>query len=46
MDKKELTASNFIPERFLDIICILESDEKNHSYKIIRNKKTFTRMKK
>ena len=28
MDKKEFTASNFIPERLLDIICILESDEK------------------
>ena len=42
MDKKEFTASNFIPERLLDIICILESDEKHHSYKIIRNKKTFS----
>ena len=39
---KEFTASNFIPERLLDIICILESDEKHHSYKLIRNKKTFT----
>ena len=39
---KEFTASNFIPERLLDIICILESDEKHHSYKIIRNKKTFS----
>ena len=42
MDKKEFTASNFIPERLLDIICILERDEKYHSYKIIRNKKTFS----
>ena len=42
MDKKEFTASNFIPERLLDIICILESDEKHPSYKIIRNKNTFT----
>ena len=41
MDKKGFTASNFIPERLLDIICILESEEKHHSYKIIRNKKTF-----
>ena len=39
---KEFTASNFIPERLLDIICILESDKKHHSYKLIRNKKTFT----
>ena len=42
MDKKEFTASNFIPERLLDIICILERDEKYHSYKIIRNKKNFS----
>ena len=42
MDKKEFTASNFIPEILLDIICILERDEKHHSYKIIRNKKTFS----
>ena len=42
MDKKEFTASNFIPERLLDIICILERDEKYHSYKIIWNKKTFS----
>ena len=35
---KEFTASNFIPEKLLDIICILERDEKHHSYKIIRNK--------
>ena len=42
MDKKEFTASNFTPERLLDIICILESEEKHHSYKIIRNKKTFS----
>ena len=42
MDKKGFTASNFIPERLLDIICILEIDEKHHSYKIIRNKKTFS----
>ena len=42
MDKKEFTASNFIPERHLDIIWILESDEKHYSYKIIRNKMTFS----
>ena len=39
---KEFTASNFIPERLLDIICILESDEKHHVYKIVQNKKTFS----
>ena len=42
MNKKEFTAFNFISERLLDFICILESDEKHHSYKIIGNKKTFT----
>ena len=39
---KEFTASNFIPEKLLDIICILERDEKHHSYKIIRNKNNFS----
>ena len=39
---KEFTASNFIPEKLLDIICIFESDEKHHSYKLIRDKNTFT----
>ena len=34
---KEFTASNFIPEKLLDITCILERDEKHHSYKIIRH---------
>ena len=42
MDKKEFTASNFIPEKLLDIICILERDEKHLSYKIIRNKNNFS----
>ena len=42
MDKKEFTASNFIPEKLLDIICILERDEKHHSYKIIWNKNNFS----
>ena len=46
MDKKEPTASNVIPERLLDMICILERDEKHHSYKIIRNKKTFSHIAK
>ena len=34
--------SSLLPEILLDIICILERDEKHHSYKIIRNKKTFS----
>ena len=38
----EFTASNFIPEKLLDIICILERDEKHHPYKIIRNKNNFS----
>ena len=42
MDKKEFAAPNFKPERFLHIICILEGEEKHHSFKIIRNKKTFS----
>ena len=35
MDKKEFTTSNFIQEKLelLNIICILERDEKHHSYK-------------
>ena len=39
---KEFTASNFIPEKLLDIIYILERDEKHHPYKIIRNKNNFS----
>ena len=39
---KEFTASNFIPGKLLDIICILEREEKRHSYKIIRNKNNFS----
>ena len=42
MDKKEVTASNFIPEKLLDIISILERDEKQHSYKIIQIKNNFS----
>ena len=41
MDKM-FAASNLIPEKLLDIICILERDEKHHSYKIIRNKNKFS----
>ena len=43
MDKKEFTASNFIPEKPLDIICILERDEKPHSFKIIMLKRRHRR---
>ena len=39
---QELTASNFIPKKLIDIICILERDEKHHPYKIIRNKNNFS----
>ena len=39
---KEFTASIFIPEKNLDIICILERDEKHHPYKILRNKNNFS----
>ena len=42
MDKKELIASNFMPERLLDNICILKRDEKHHLYKVIRNKNKFS----
>ena len=37
MDQTESFAANFIPKDLLQIICILENDEKKHSYKIIRN---------
>ena len=42
MDKEDFTASNFIPKNLLDIICILERDEKHHSYKIIRKRYDFS----
>ena len=42
MDKTEFSASNCIPENMLNIICILERDEKHHSYKIIRSRSIFT----
>ena len=42
MDETECTASNFMPKDLIEIICILERDEKGHSYKIIRNRKYFT----
>ena len=42
MDKTEFSASNFISENLLNIICILERDEKHHSYKIIRSRSVFT----
>ena len=41
MDEKEFTASNFIPIDLIEIICILEREEKHHSYKIKRNRITF-----
>ena len=42
MDETECTASNFTPKDLIEIICILERDEKSHSYKIIRKRKYFT----
>ena len=42
MDETECTASNFMPKDLIEIICILERDEKCHSYKIIRKRKYFT----
>ena len=42
MDETECTAANFMPKDLIEIICILERDEKCHSYKIIRKRKYFT----
>ena len=42
MDERECTASNFMPKDHKEIICILERDEKCHSYKNIRKRKYFT----
>ena len=42
MDETELPAANFMPKDLIEIICILERDEKCHSYKIIRKRKYFT----
>ena len=33
MDETECTSSNFMPKDLIEIICILERDEKCHSYK-------------
>ena len=42
MDKTECTASNFMPKDLIEIICILERDEKCHRIKNIRKRKYFT----
>ena len=42
MDETECTAANFMPKDLIEIICILERDEKCHSYKIIQKRKYFT----
>ena len=42
MDKTECSASNFMPKDLIEIICILERDEKCHSYKFIGKRKFFT----
>ena len=41
MDETECTAANFMPKDLIEIICILERDEKCPSYKIIRKRKYF-----
>ena len=43
---KQSSAANFIPKDLLEIICILERDEKHHSYKIIRNWSGFSHVAK
>ena len=42
MEEQESSAPNFIPKDLLDIICILERDERHHSYKIVRNRTGFS----
>ena len=42
MDEQESSTLNFIPKDLLDIICILERDDKHHSYKIVRNRTGFS----
>ena len=42
MDEQDASAPNFIPKDLLDIICILERDERHHSYKIVRNRTGFS----
>ena len=42
MDEQEFSAPNFIPKDLLDIICILERDERHHSYKIVRKRTGFS----
>ena len=41
MEEQESSAPNFIPKDLLDIICILERDERHHLYKIVRNRTGF-----
>ena len=42
MEEQESSAPNFIPKNLVDIICILERDERHHSYKIVRNRTGFS----
>ena len=42
MDETQCTSANFMPKDLIEIICILERDEKCHSYKIIRKRKYLT----
>ena len=41
MDEQEFSTPNSIPKD-LDIICILERDERHHLYKIVRNRTGFS----
>ena len=42
MSEQESSTPNFIPKDLLDIICILERDDRHHSYKIVRNRSGFS----
>ena len=42
MDKQDCSAANFIPKTLLDVICIIESDESQYSWKLIRNLDSFS----
>ena len=41
MDETECTASNVMPKDLIEIICILERDEKCHSYNKYRKEEVF-----
>ena len=41
MDEMEVTSTNFMPDDFLEIICIFERGEKHNFYKIVRKRNYF-----